>query len=58
MSCKFVAADNSIIAAQGERHLSQRKATDKRAITVTLCESFDGTILPFQLIYTKKTEIV
>ena len=27
-----------------------------KAITVTLCESFDSVILPFQLIYIGKTE--
>ena len=29
---------------------------DKRCITATLCESLDGTMLPFQLIYKGKTE--
>ena len=33
---------------------SRAGATDKRAITVTLCETLDGQILPFQLIYTGK----
>ena len=52
---KFVATDNVTMAAKGEKHVSRTGATDKRAITVTLCESLDGNILPFQLIYTGKT---
>lgn len=44
------------MAAQGEKHVSRRGATDKRAIPVTLCEFLDGVILPFQLTYTGKTE--
>ena len=36
-------------AASKEKHAG---ATDKRPITVTLSESLDGHILPFQLIYT------
>ena len=44
------------MAAKGEKHISRAGATDKRAITVTLCETLDGHILLFQLIYTGKTE--
>ena len=44
------------MAAKGEKHISRAGATDKRAITVTLYETLDGYILPFQLIYTGKTE--
>ena len=44
------------MAAKGEKHISRAGATDKRAITVTLCESLGGCILPFQLIYTEKME--
>ena len=53
---KFVATDNITMAAKGDKHISRARATDKRAITVTLCESLDGCMLPFQLIYTRKTE--
>ena len=53
---KFVATDKMTMAAKGEKHISRAGATDKRAITVTLCETLDGHILPFQLIYTGKTE--
>ena len=53
---KFVATDNITMAAKGEQHISRAGATDKRAITVTLGESLDGCMLPFQLIYTGKTE--
>ena len=44
------------MAAKGEKHISRAGATDKRTITVTLCETLDGHILPFQLVYTGKTE--
>ena len=44
------------MAAKGEKHISRAEATDKRAIIVTLCESIDGCMLPFQLIYTGKME--
>ena len=44
------------MAEKGEKHISRAGATDKRAITVTLCETLDGQILPFQLIYTGKTK--
>ena len=56
MSSKFVATDNITMAAKGERHILRAGTTDKRAITVTHCESLDGCMLPFQLIYTGKTE--
>ena len=53
---KFVATDNVTMAKKGGKHISRAGATDKRAITVTLCETLDGQILPFQLIYTGKTK--
>ena len=53
---KFVATDNITMAAKGEKHISRAGATDKRAITVILCESPDGCMLPFQLIHTGKME--
>ena len=53
---KFVATDNVTMAKKGEKHISRVGATDKRAITVTLCETLDGQILLFQLIYTGKTK--
>ena len=53
---KFVATDNVTMASKGEKYISRAGATDKRAITVTLSETLDGHILPFQLIYTGKTE--
>ena len=54
---KFVATGNVTMAAKGEKHISRAGATDKRAIAVTLSESLDGHILPFQLIYTGKMQI-
>ena len=53
---KYVTTDNITMAAKGEKHVSPAGATDKRAITVKLCESLDGCMLPFQLIYTRKME--
>ena len=53
---KFVPTDNVTMAKKGEKHISRAGATDKRAITVTLCETLDGQILLFQLIYTGKTK--
>ena len=53
---KFVATDNVTMTAEGEKHISRAGATDKRAITVTLAETLDGEVLPFQLIYTRKTK--
>ena len=44
------------MAAKREKQISCAGATDKRAITVRHCESFDGCMLPFQLIYTEKME--
>jgi len=53
---RFVATDNVTMATKGEKHILRAGATDKQAITVTLCETLDGQILPFQLIYTGKTQ--
>ena len=53
---KIVATDGIAMAAKGEKHISLPGTTDKRAITVTLCESLDGCMLPLQLIYTRTTE--
>ena len=53
---KFVATNNITMAVKGAKHISRAGAIDKRSINVTLCESLDGGMLPFQLIYTGKTE--
>lgn len=53
---KFVATDNVTIAKKGEKHISRAGSSDKRCITLTVCESLDGKILPFQLIYQGKTQ--
>ena len=44
------------MAVKGAKHISRAGAIDKRSINVTLYESLDGGMLPFQLIYTGKTE--
>ena len=54
---KFVDTDNITMAAKREKHISRAGATDKRTITVILCESPDGCMLPFQLIHTGKMEM-
>ena len=53
---KFVATDNINMAAKREKHISHTGVADKTATIVTLCESLDGYMPPFQLIYTGKTE--
>ena len=49
-----VAIDNVTMAAKGEKCISRPVSTD-RNITLTICESHSGRILPFQLIYKEKT---
>ena len=51
---KSVATDNVTIAAKEEKRISRTGSNDKRSITLTLCESYNGTILPSQLIYKEK----
>ena len=53
---KFVPTENITMNSKGEKHVSRTSGNDKRYITATLCESLDGTMLPFQLIYKGKTE--
>ena len=53
---KFVQTENITMNSKGEKHVSRTGGNDKRCITATLCESLDGTMLPFQLIYKGKTE--
>ena len=37
-----------------QKHISRTGSNNKRTVTVTLCESHNGTILPFQFIYKGK----
>ena len=53
---KFVLSDNITMAAKGQKHVSRAGFNGKRSSTLTLCESLDGKILPFQLIYKGKTQ--
>ena len=53
---KFVATDNIAMTAKGQKHISRAGSNDKRSITLTVCESLDGKILPLQLIYKGKTQ--
>ena len=52
---KSAATDNITMAIKGQKHISNASSNDKRRITLTVCESLDGKILPFQLIYKGKT---
>ena len=53
---KFVVTDNITIAAKEQKHISRAGSIDKITITLTVCESLDGKILPFQLICKEKTQ--
>ena len=56
---KYVATDitDVTMAAKGEKLISQTGSNDRRSITLTLCKSRNATILPFQLVYKRKTAI-
>ena len=43
------------MVAKGEKHIFRTGFNDKRFISLTLCESHNGAIPPFQLIYQGKT---
>ena len=51
---KYVATDNLTMAAKGEKQISRPGSNNKRFIKLALCESHNGTILPFQLFYKGK----
>ena len=53
---KFVPTKNVTMAETDSKHVSRKSGNDKRGITVTLSETIAGKILPFQLIYTGKTD--
>ena len=53
---KYVPTTNVTMAKQGTAHTPFRRKDDKRAITVTVIQSLSGKMLPFQIIYTGKTE--
>ena len=48
-------AENVTMAEMGSKHVSRKDGNDKCVITVTLSKTITGKILPFQLIYTRKT---
>ena len=53
---KFVPTDNVTMAVRGTKHIPRTDGNDKRGITtVTLSETLNGVMLPFQLIYKGKT---
>ena len=43
------------MAAKNSKHITRKRANDKRKVTVTLAESMSGEVLPMQLTYKKKT---
>ena len=51
---KFLVTDNITMAAKEQEHISRAGSNDKRSIILTICESLDGKILQFQLIYKGK----
>ena len=53
---KLVSVDKVTMAVKGSKHVSKFGISDKRAITVTLCQTLKCKMLPFQLIYTGKTQ--
>ena len=53
---KFVAADNITMATKAPWHITRAGSSDKRSVTLIVCESLDDKILPFQLIYKRKTQ--
>ena len=53
---KYVPTTNVTMAEQGTAHIPARGREDKRAITVTVIQSLSGKMLPFQIIYTGKSE--
>ena len=48
---KYIAIDHVTMAAKGEKQISCTGFSDKKYIKLTFCESHNGTILSFQLIY-------
>ena len=42
--------------AKGQKHISRAGSSDKKSITLTVCELLNGKILPLQLIYKGKAQ--
>ena len=53
---KYVATNNVTMAIKWEKYISRTGSNDKRSITLTLCKSHIGAILPFQLICKEKQQ--
>ena len=53
---KHVRTTNVTMAEHRTAHIPVRRGDDKRTITVTVIQSLSGKMLPFQIIYTRKTE--
>ena len=52
---KYIPTENVTMAAKNSKHITRKRANDKRKVTVTLAESMSGEVLPMQLTYKKKT---
>ena len=53
---KCLATDNITMEAKGQKHISRAGSSDKKSITLTVCELLNGKILPLQLIYKGKAQ--
>ena len=53
---KYIPTTNVTISEQGTAHIPVRGRDDKSATVVTVSQSLSGKMLPFQIIYTGKTE--
>ncbi|PFX18016.1 hypothetical protein AWC38_SpisGene17650 [Stylophora pistillata] len=47
--------ENVTMAETNSKHVAKKGGSDKRGMTLTLAETLDGSVLPFQLIYQGKT---
>ena len=52
----YVPAINVTVAEQGTVHIPIRVGDEKNAITITVIQILSGKMLPFQIIYTGKTD--
>ena len=54
---KYVPTTNVTMAEKRTARIPVRGGDDKHSITVTVIQGLSGKMLPFQIIYTRKTEI-
>ena len=51
---KYVTTSSITVAEKNSKHVPKQGADYKRAVTLTLAETFSGDMLPFQMVYTGK----